>query len=289
MIQLSVVIPTIGRSLLSDTVRSVTDSAEDAGVADRVELVVADQSGNVEQGDLVSSLPLSVHYSATKGASINRNHGVAHSRGRFVAFVDDDCVADSSWVDAVLSAAADHPDRIATGQVVSTGDDDKTPSTISLSEEEMLVRPVPDCWRLYTGNMVVARSPLVAVGGFDERFRGTAQDADFAFRWLSTGREMVYLPSLLVFHQDWRSHSEAGEVERRYERGAGFLFGVHVVDSGHFRRSALKTVGRAARAKSFSPTARGLVDGVFQSARSGFASWDGSRSEWLSCRRPCDR
>ncbi len=289
MVELSVVVPTVGRSLLADTVRSVTESAERAGLTDEVELIVADQSGDVAADDLDSSLRISVHHSDTVGASINRNHGVAHAIGGMVAFIDDDCVADPDWIGALHIGAARHPERIATGQVISTGDDDKTPSTISLTDEETLVKPIPDCWRLYTGNMVVDRVAFLAVGGFDERFRGTAQDADFAYRWLSSGREMAYLPTLRVFHQDWRTSSEAADVERRYERGAGFLFGLHVVDSPHFRRSAVKTVRRAVRARSFSPTARGLVDGLVQLTRSRLASWDGSQSEWLACARPCIR
>jgi GT2 family glycosyltransferase len=83
-----------------------------------------------------------------------------------------------------------------------------------------------DLGSLYAGNMVLPRDRVLAFGGFDERFDplGTAEDCDFAYRWLRAGLSLRYEPELVVHHHDWRSDEELARLYVKYGRGLGALY-----------------------------------------------------------------
>ena len=76
--------------------------------------------------------------------------------------------------------------------------------------------------------MVVHRSELLAIGGFDEAFARAAEDGDLCFRWLRSGRTLRYEPAMTVWHRDWRSRDELRALNVRYAFDQGRMYGKHL-------------------------------------------------------------
>ena len=121
-VDVSVVILTFRRpEMFRRSVESVL-SQEDIGHA--VEVVVVDndpaRSAEAVVADLAQQARVPLRYigEARAGISHARNAGVAASRGRHIAFLDDDEVAGPNWLAALLSAAEAFQADIVVGPVV---------------------------------------------------------------------------------------------------------------------------------------------------------------------------
>src|SRR5205085_10974604 len=79
---------------------------------------------------------------------------------------------------------------------------------------------------LYPTNMLLPRQLVLQMGGFDERvtLRLAAEDNDFSYRWLSSGKTLRYEPDRVVCHHEWRTPREVEQLYVRYARGQGALY-----------------------------------------------------------------
>ena len=95
---LTVVIPTLGRECLRDSVRALAE-----GTLRPVHIVLAHQGTPGALDAMLQEFAgwgLSVQYvhSDQRGAAAGRNAGIAQVKTRFFATTDDDCIADVRWV-----------------------------------------------------------------------------------------------------------------------------------------------------------------------------------------------
>jgi GT2 family glycosyltransferase len=125
-----------------------------------------------------------------------------------------------------------------TGRVTPVGDPRAVPSTRDETEEIVWDRPW-DVWALLPNNMAVHRERFLAFGGFDERFDTAGEDLDVAFRWLSGGGTVRFVPGMRAWHHDWRSPAKLRRTWVSYSRGCGIFFAKNLV-LGHHRRLMLR-------------------------------------------------
>ena len=120
------------------------------------------------------------------------------------------------------------PDGIVTGQVLAPGGDARAvPSTLVLGEPRDYTGQ--HLWGvLYTGNMAGPRDAILELGGFDERIKPSAEDCDFCYRWLRSGRPLRHVPELVVWHRDWRTPEQLIALHRNYQRGQGVFYAKHL-------------------------------------------------------------
>lgn len=154
------------------------------------------------------------------GASSARNYAVTRSNGQVIAFLDDDVVLDSRWVERAMSLFA----RDTTIGAVSGN------AIVDLTSVNMDYLPIPLRWivgGIYWNsneaievsggagmNFCVRREAFLKVGGYDIRLgprgdrpeiadwrRVGAEETDLALRIIKAQYRVLYNPKMLVYHR----------------------------------------------------------------------------------------
>lgn len=177
------------------------------------------------------------------GLDFARNRAIAEADGEWLAFLDDDVVADPGWLEGLYEALSVHPDAAAvTGLILPLALE--TEAQIFFEQSGGFrrgFRPIRYHGLTLEGNplyptgagifgaganMAFRHDHLLDIGGFDEALDTGAPlpgggDLDIFYRTIRSGRPLVYWPSALVFHEHRRS-LEA--LRRQYHSwGTGFL------------------------------------------------------------------
>ena len=246
-IEASVVVCSRNRhGLLRDFVDSVL-----AGDHVPAEIVIVDQSTGpdpalalhrTERGCAIRYL-----WRPAPGASRARNLGAAEAAHDVLVFADDDMLAPPGWLAALVRGLeVAGPGAVVSGRVV-----DDAPAagkafapSLSPSEQPAIYEGRIPRDVLYSGNMAIRRSTLVALGGFDERLGpGTrvpaAEDNDLGYRALAAGLQIVYRPDATLVHRAWRGPGERVPLRWRYGRGQGAFYAKHLRDADGFMRERL--------------------------------------------------
>jgi histidinol-phosphate phosphatase family protein len=182
MLDVALVIPTIGRESLGVLLAAVT-----AGPGPRpAEIVVVDDRPGTHPAPAAG---VRVLRSGGRGPAAARNTGWRACSSRWVCFVDDDVIPTATWASALRDdlAAAD-----AAGAAGSQGVlDVPVPGAAPPSDDiRRTLRLATARW--ITADMAYRRDVLLAVGGFDERFpRAYREDSDLALRVVSAGHEIL--------------------------------------------------------------------------------------------------
>lgn len=216
------------------------------------QLVVVDQGSDRRARQIVQARQNATAHLAyvaqpPRGLSASRNAAIAHTVAPAIAFTDDDCVPDPSWLERLGAAfaSADAPDAI-TGRVLALGPATAGTHAVSLrtgAERVDYCRPtVP--WQIGTGaNIAVSREWAVRIGGFDERLGAgspgrAAEDADILYRLLVAGAHVRYEPAAIVYHERL---SDARRLSTRlgYGHGIGAFCGIHLRHGDRFAMTML--------------------------------------------------
>jgi GT2 family glycosyltransferase len=192
------------------------------------EIVIVDQSADRATADVVAGfrdigarrVPCT-----RRGRSLAMNVGLIDAVHDVVLVTDDDCTVAPDWV-AVGSATALRG-RLVTGRVLPKGDPASVPSTIA-DPVRHTFSSRRHCGRLLTNNMVCYRDEVLTAGGFDERIQPYSEDSEFCYRWLKTGRDLLYEPDLVVWHHDWRTVPELVELYVDYAYSRGMFYAKHL-------------------------------------------------------------
>jgi glycosyltransferase involved in cell wall biosynthesis len=185
-VQFDIVIPTIGRPSLNVLLDSLVRA--EGSLPGRV-LIVDDRRDassalTLKDVDQRISSRITVLKGKAAGPASARNVGWRASQAPFIAFLDDDVVVHSDWLEGVARDIESLPDFAAGSQghvhVPLPAD---RPAT---DWERNVASLQSSAW--ITADMIYRRSVLEELGGFDERFkRAYREDADFALRVFDAG------------------------------------------------------------------------------------------------------
>jgi GT2 family glycosyltransferase len=222
----AVIVPTIGRAELLAACLDALARCRPAPA----EVLVVDQSANDRVAAAVAKSGLGARVVPSWPAGISRalNAALTITRHDVVLVTHDDCRVRDDWVGLAARLVSEVPERLVTGRVLpGDGDARRVPSTITSLE-----RREHHGWRaghvLYPSNMAFSAATARDLGGFDERFTVAAEDNDFCYRWLRSGRRILYEPDLVVWHSDWRTPDQLTRLYAGYWRAQGEYYAKHL-------------------------------------------------------------
>lgn len=172
--------------------------AEQRLASERFEVVVVDD-GSASPGSAPASSGLRLRllsHPESRGPAAARNTGWRAAHGSLIAFTDDDCLPEPTWLDALLAAWGDD------AAVVVQGRTEPVPAERHLMCPLSRTQVVGGPDMLFeTCNVAYPRALLELVGGFDEWFKhACGEDVDLGWRAVKAGARLVFSEEALVHH-----------------------------------------------------------------------------------------
>jgi GT2 family glycosyltransferase len=244
----SVVIPTLGRQCLRESVLSIV-----AGTVVPAEIILSHQ-GVVGSMDAMMEefrqLPVKVTYihSNQRGAAAGRNTGIRNVKTPFFASTDDDCTVAPRWLEEIVQGLKKYPRAIVTGRVLAS--EEGAPS-VNDSNANKVFRSLPLKGDHFAGgNFGTAIATFEDSGPFDEtELLRYCEDPEWSYRALVKGHEIHFIPEITVIHLHWRGNADMTEVYSQYAYSQGGWFGRRLrrYDAGFLVRLAYELTRGAKR------------------------------------------
>jgi glycosyltransferase involved in cell wall biosynthesis len=190
------------------------------------EVIVVNDGSNDATASIAEEYPVKLINQANHGLSNARNAGLAASTGSIVAYIDDDAFPDRLWLRQLAGSFARFAHvGIGGPNLAPSGDGfvaeciaaaPGNPVHVLLSDE--IAEHIPGC------NMAFRGPALVAIGGFDPRFRTAGDDVDVCWRLQDQGLTIGYCPTAVVWHHRrssirsyWKQQYGYGKAEAQLE------------------------------------------------------------------------
>ncbi len=177
------------------------------------EVLVVDNASTDHTADVVNEVaigsPIFVRgiCEDKQGVVHARNCGVANARGEWIAFFDDDQLADPHWLAELLRAASEQKVRCVGGFVMLQLPDGESRNLspvcrILLGETvgRKSAQKYDHRFTPGTGNLMVHRTAFEEVGTFNPEFHERGEDTDFFLRMLHAGMSGWFTPAAIVHH-----------------------------------------------------------------------------------------
>jgi GT2 family glycosyltransferase len=193
--KISVIIPTCNR--VADLERCLERLLPQVANLDGCEVIVTDD-GDVEstRAQLAGKLPAVVWTQGPRrGPAANRNHGAELGCGKWLVFLDDDCVPTEHFLRS-YSEAIDMEDDSELLFLEGATSHEEPPSSLLWEAPH---NPCGDL--LISCNFGISRTSYEVSGRFDERFPFACfEDSEFAARFMAKGGRTKFLPNAKVIH-----------------------------------------------------------------------------------------
>lgn len=173
---------------------------------ERREIIVVDDASEPPLATHLLDLPIRLlRQNINIGQSAARNRAAQQAQGDMLAFIDNDCIADPSWLRNLIPYLQQPDVAIVGGRVIAPDPESATArfealrSPLDMGSVGGEVGPQNPIAYLPTCNLIVRRDVFMEQQGFDERMR-LGEDVDFIWRVLDSGSRAWYAPAGEVIH-----------------------------------------------------------------------------------------
>ena len=167
------------------------------------EIIVVDDGSTQDIAGITAKFPeVRCIRQEPQGLSVARNTGAAAASGEILAYTDDDCVVEPSWL-IYLSRAFERP------EVAAAGGPNIPPAPVNRSQACVIAAPGGPAHVLLTDttaehipgcNMAIRRSAFDELGGFRPKYHAAGDDVDFCWRLLEAGHVIAFNAAAMVWH-----------------------------------------------------------------------------------------
>ena len=177
------------------------------------EIVVVDDGSTDDTGDVVKEIAASsqvpVRYVRKEGGGVAeaRNTGVAEARGRWIAFFDDDQLAEADWLRNLVAIALEKGGDCVGGTRLLDLPQERLSRLGPVSRSILGENIYGDkATRLRgkvlppTGSLLIARGVFESIGVFDASMLFGGEDSDFVVRAEAAGFDIWIAPDAVVHH-----------------------------------------------------------------------------------------
>jgi glycosyltransferase involved in cell wall biosynthesis len=280
----SVIVPTYGRpAYLKDTLISLL---RQDFPPEQYEIIVADNKPTGEVRPIIQDLepewqrPIRHVEEPNVGLHNARHAGAKAARGEILAYVDDDVIAPSGWLGAILEPFDDPLVAVAGGKILPRWEAQPPewlsqfpPDYLSLLDLGEERRELSWPGGVYGCNMAVRRSVLYEVGGFnpdamgDRRLVWLRGDGETGLhrKVYAAGYKVIYEPRAWLYHRIPPERLRAKAFYRRGMRSGLSISYSHIRNTAGRRFFTLRVIRRAFLA--FLRAMRCYVKAVFRRNR----------------------
>lgn len=159
----------------------------------------------VDDGSSAPLLQATIRHAAPRGPAAARNTGWRLARTELVAFLDADTEPEPGWLDSVLPLFDDPAVAAVAPRVRSRPGADALAryeqhhSSLDMGPDPAPVRPMTRISYVPTAALVIRRTALATLEGFDERLR-YGEDVDLVWRLTAADLIVRYQPAATVWH-----------------------------------------------------------------------------------------
>ena len=149
--------------------------------------------------------------------SMSRNIGIAMAAGEYVAFIDDDGIAEPTWIEELVRCMG------KASQVAAVGGYTKDPSGVTFQAKRIVcdrlsngqicdfsyVPQYPHAFRFPAPigcNCMFRRDALLQIGAFDEQYDYFLDETDVCARLIDAGYTVDFTPRASMIHKFAKSH-----------------------------------------------------------------------------------
>jgi GT2 family glycosyltransferase len=166
------------------------------------EVIVVNDGSTDSTAVIASEYNVQLITTENRGLSNARNTGLAAATGEIVAYTDDDARPDPHWLTylAVAFRSSDHA-GIGGPNIAPAGDGliadcvaNAPGGPVHVLLDDTTAEHIPGC------NMAFRKDRLLAIGGFDSRYRAAGDDVDVCWRLQEQGWTLGFCAAATVWH-----------------------------------------------------------------------------------------
>ncbi len=189
------------------------------------EVLLIDDGSTDATVAIASEYDVTVISTPNQGLSAARTLGAKRASGEIVAYIDDDARPDPDWLFYLGWSFLTTEHAVIGGPNIAPNGDGPIafcvanapggPVHVLLTDE--LAEHVPGC------NLAVRRDRLLAIDGFDPRFRAAGDDVDFCWRIQDQGWTIGFNPGAMVWHHRRNSLKTYWKQQQGYGKAEALL------------------------------------------------------------------
>lgn len=174
-----------------------------------IEVIVVDGGSRDSTVEIAKKYPVKVVVKPSNAPSAY-NYALKIARGDLIAIVDADVKVEKDWLSKLIKHLKDPSVACAGGGIETWNPQHALPRCIGYDIKYRYGRllKTKDVKRLATMNLLIKRSVLNEVGGFDESL-STQYDTDLGYKIVSRNYKIVFEPEAKCYHfnrQTWRGY-----------------------------------------------------------------------------------